>query len=407
MRIAIDAMGGDHGPGSIIDGALVAARHLQIGLLLVGARASWTRRAPPASRRGVARHRDRSTHRSGWRWREPAAAALRRKPRASIRVAADAVRDGRADALFSAGHTGASVMAAHAAFGRLPGVDRPALATIVPTRGRPAVLLDCGATVECRPQHLVQFALLGAAYARLALGCESPRVGLLSVGEEESKGNELTREAHRLLKAAPVRFVGNVEGRDVYAGGRRRDRLRRVHRQHHVEDQRRARRNGRALLHEELSSTFGTRVGYLLSRQAFRRFRRRVDYSEYGGAPLLGLNGLCIVGHGRSSSKAVRNAVPMAARFVERAAGRRSRARRWRAATVQGFTYHHDRIRVSRTGRAEGRHGPRARRSVRDLPRHVRRSRRGARASRSARSVSKGPPSGCSSRRTRSRRSWR
>ena len=189
MRIAIDAMGGDHGPGSIIDGALVAARHLQIGLLLVGARGvidAELRRHPGATALDI-----EMLDAPEWvEMAESAAAALRRKPRASIRVAAEAVRNGRADALFSAGHTGASVMAAHAAFGRLPGVDRPALATIVPTRGRPAVLLDCGATVECRPQHLVQFALLGSAYARLALGCESPRVGLLSVGEEESKGND-------------------------------------------------------------------------------------------------------------------------------------------------------------------------------------------------------------------------
>ena len=316
MRIAIDAMGGDHGPGSIIDGALVAARHLQIGLLLVGARGvvdAELRRHPGAAALDI-----ETLDAPEWvEMAEPAAAALRRKPRASIRVAAEAVRNRRADALFSAGHTGASVIAAHAAFGRLPGVDRPALATIVPTRGRPAVLLDCGATVECRPQHLVQFALLGSAYARLALGCESPRVGLLSVGEEESKGNPLTREAHQLLKSAPVRFIGNVEGRDVYAGGtdvivcdgftgnvtlKISEGL--------VETIER-------LLHEELSSTFGTRVGYLLSRQAFRRFRRRVDYSEFGGAPLLGLNGLCIIGHGRSSPKAVRNAVHMAARFAD------------------------------------------------------------------------------------------
>ena len=316
MRIAVDAMGGDHGPGSIIDGALVAARHLQLGLLIVGASAVIDREL---SRHPGARGLDIEVL-DAPEWidmAEPASAALRRKPRASIRVATEAVRDGRADAVFSAGHTGASVIAAHAAFGRLAGVDRPALATIIPTRRRPAVLLDCGATVECRPQHLVQFALLGTAYARLMLGCEAPRVGLLSIGEEESKGNELTREAHQLLKSAPVRFIGNVEGRDVYAGGTDVivcdgftgnvtlkiseglvDTIER-------------------LLHEELSSTFGTRVGYLLSRQAFRRFRRRVDYSEFGGAPLLGLNGLCIVGHGRSSPKAVRNAVHMAARLVE------------------------------------------------------------------------------------------
>jgi phosphate acyltransferase len=247
---------------------------------------------------------------------EPAAAALRRKPRASIRLAADAVRDGAAAAVFSAGHTGASVMAALGAFGRLPGVDRPALATIIPTLRTPAVLLDSGATVECRPHHLVHFAVMGAAYARLALNCATPRVGLLSVGSEESKGNELTREAHQLLKAAPVAFVGNIEGRDVYAGrvdvivcdGFTGNVTLKVS-EGLVETVER-------LLHAELSATFGTRVGYLLSRQAFRRFRKRVDASEYGGAPLVGLNGLCVVGHGRSSAKAVRNAVAMAARSV-------------------------------------------------------------------------------------------
>jgi phosphate acyltransferase len=313
LRIAIDAMGGDEAPASIIDGALVAARHLQVGLLLVGSRTQIERelsRHPGASWLDIDID-DTSEH---IEMAEPAAAALRRKPRASIRVAADAVREGRAVAVFSAGHTGASVIAAHASFGRLPGVDRPALATIVPTRGAPAVLLDSGATVECRPQHLVQFAIMGAAYARIALGCESPRVGLLSVGEEETKGNELTREAHQLLKSAPVQFVGNVEGRDVYAG----------HADVIVCDGFTGNvtlktseglvETVEALLHDELSATFGTRVGYLLSRQAYRRFRKRLDYSEYGGAPLLGLNGLCIVGHGRSSAKAVRNAVAMAAR---------------------------------------------------------------------------------------------
>ena len=308
-------MGGDQAPGSIIDGALVAARHLQIGLVLVGDRAAIEREL---SRHPRAAWLDVETVDTPDRidMADQASAALRRKPRASIRVAAACVRDGRASALFSAGHTGATVMAAHAAFGRLPGVDRPALATVIPTRGRPAVLLDSGATVECRPQHLVQFAIMGAAYARIALDCANPRVGLLSVGEEESKGNDLTREAHQLLKAAPVRFVGNVEGRDVYAG----------HADVIVCDGFTGNVTLKiseglvdtveSLLHDELSATFGTRVGYLLSRQAYRRFRKRLDYSEYGGAPLVGLNGLCIVGHGRSSAKAVRNAVAMAARAV-------------------------------------------------------------------------------------------
>jgi glycerol-3-phosphate acyltransferase PlsX len=315
LRIAVDAMGGDHAPDAIVAGALMAARRLQIGVLLVG-----DERIIAAE---LARHRGAGTldvevlHApERIDMAEPAAAALRRKPGASIRVAAEAVRAGRAAALFSAGHTGAAVIASHSVFRRLPGVDRPALATIIPTRRTPAVLLDSGATVECRPQHLVQFAVMGSAYARIALGCASPRVGLLSVGEEESKGNDLTREAHQLLKSAPVVFVGNVEGRDVYSGeadvivcdGFTGNVTLKIS-EGLVETVER-------LLHEELSSTFGTRVGYLLSRQAFRRFRKRMDYSEYGGAPLVGLNGLCIVGHGRSSPKAVRNAVLMAARFV-------------------------------------------------------------------------------------------
>jgi glycerol-3-phosphate acyltransferase PlsX len=316
MRIAIDAMGGDDGPGSIIDGALVAARHLQIGLVLVGLGELIERELSRHPGAGALDLQIIDTP-EAIEMDEAAAAALRRKPRASIRLAAEAVKDGTAAAVFSAGHTGASVMAAHAAFGRVPGVDRPALATIIPTRRRPAVLLDSGATVECRPQHLVQFAVMGAAYARVALGCAAPRVGLLSVGEEESKGNELTRDAHQLLKAAPVQFVGNIEGRDVYAGhvdvivcdGFTGNVLLKIS-EGLVE-------TVEQLLHDELSATFGTRVGYLLSRQAFRRFRKRLDASEYGGAPLVGLNGLCVIGHGRSSAKAVRNAVAMAARFVE------------------------------------------------------------------------------------------
>jgi glycerol-3-phosphate acyltransferase PlsX len=226
------------------------------------------------------------------------------------------VADGQADALFSAGNTGATVVAAHAAFGMVPGVDRPALVTTIPTRGQPAVLLDAGATVECRPQHLLQFAVMGSVYARLSLGIDRPRVGLLSIGEEETKGNELTKEAHRLLKGTALNFIGNVEGREIYSG---------------VADV--VVCDGftgnivlktseglvdavDALLSESLQDTVPGRIGYLLAQRAFRRFRRRVDYSEYGGAPLLGVGGLTIVGHGRSSARAVRNAIGMAARFA-------------------------------------------------------------------------------------------
>jgi glycerol-3-phosphate acyltransferase PlsX len=308
-------MGGDHAPSVVVDGAVAAARHLDAGITLVG-RAGDVERALSA-------HPD-------WRslgirvvdapdvinMAEPPASALRRKPLSSVRVAAELVATREASALVSAGHTGAVVLSAHAAFGMVPGVDRPALATTVPTRSRPAVLLDAGATVECRPQHLLQFAVMGSVYARFAHGVDRPRVGLLSVGEEESKGNELTRDAHRLLKASPLRFIGNVEGREIYSGiadvvvcdGFTGNIVLKTS-EGLVEAI-------EALLGDELQSTFSSQVGYLLSKRAFRRFRRRVDYSEYGGAALLGVAGLVIVGHGRSSARAVRNAVAMAYRFA-------------------------------------------------------------------------------------------
>lgn len=309
-------MGGDSGPSVIIDGSLVAARRLQVGLLFAGSAPAITAELArhPAARGLDVRVIDTP---ESVAMDESAALALRRKPRASVRIAAQAVRNGLADAMFSAGHTGASVLAAHQAFGLLPGVDRPALATIIPTHRDPAVLLDSGASVGCRAQHLVQFAVMGSAYARVAFGRAIPRVALLSVGEEETKGNDLTRDAHQLLKSAPVHFIGNVDGRDVYAGdadvivcdGFTGNIALKVG-EGLVDTM-------SALLRDELASTFGGRVGYALSRQAFRRFQRRVDYSEYGGAPLVGLDGLCIVGHGRSSAKAVANAVMMAARGVE------------------------------------------------------------------------------------------
>jgi len=313
--IAVDAMGGDDAPRAVIDGALAAVRHFDLGVLLVGSAGAIEpelHRYPDLDRHSV-RVIDTPEVVA---MEESPVSALRRKPAASIKVAAAAVAAGDAAALFSAGHTGATVMAAYGAFGMLPGVDRPALAATIPTRQRPAVLLDVGASVECRPQHLLQFALLGSVYARLAFDITSPRIGLLSIGEEASKGNELTREAHRLLKAAPISFIGNIEARDVYNGEadvivcdgftgnvalKVSEGLVEV-----VED----------LLSEELSRTVTMRVGSLLTRRALRHFRRRVDYSEYGGAPLLGVSGIAIVGHGRSSARAVRNAIAMAYRFA-------------------------------------------------------------------------------------------
>ncbi len=316
--IAVDAMGGDEAPGHIVRGALAAARHFDIGLALVGP--IRTLEAELARHAGADRPRLRLVDAADVIGMEEApASALRRKPAASIRVAAGLVSRGEAAALFSAGHTGATVMAAHAALGMLPDVGRPALAATVPTLRHPAILLDVGASVECRPMHLVQFAVMGSRYARVALGVEEPRVALLSIGEEATKGNELTREAHRLLKTSPVRFIGNIEARDVYSGeadvivcdGFTGNIVLKISEGlvEMVETQ----------LGEELEKDVTLRAGSLQARRAMRRFRGRVDYSEYGGAPLLGVSGVVIVGHGRSSPKAVRNAVAMAYRF---AAGR-------------------------------------------------------------------------------------
>jgi glycerol-3-phosphate acyltransferase PlsX len=313
--IAVDAMGGDAAPGHIVDGALAAVRHFDLGVALVGPLDRIE--AELASRGGADAARIRVIGAdSVVEMAESPSAALRRKPTASIKVAAEAVARGDAAALFSAGHTGASVMAAYGVFGMLPGVARPALAAAVPTRERPAILLDVGASVECRPQHLVQFAVMGSVYARVAFGIEAPRVGLLSIGEEETKGNELTREAHRLLRASPLSFIGNIEARDVYSGAADvivcdgftgNVALKISEGLVEVVDN---------LLTEELSRTVTMRVGSLLTRRALRHFRRRVDSSEYGGAPLLGVAGIAIVGHGRSSAKAVRNAIAMAYRFA-------------------------------------------------------------------------------------------
>jgi glycerol-3-phosphate acyltransferase PlsX len=315
IRIAVDAMGGDHAPRSIIDGALAAARHLDLGLVLTG--------PEPLIRDELARHPD--SEQLDIRvidapdvvgMGESPTAALRRKSRTSIQCAAASVAAGDAEALVSAGHTGATVMAAHAAFGMLPGVDRPALAATIPSGDQLGILLDVGANADCRAPHLLQFAAMGAMYARVSLGIEHPRIGLLSIGEEEGKGNELIREAHRLLKGSAVNFIGNVEAREVYKGNadvivcdgftgnivlKASEGL--------VDTVER-------LLGEELSRTFSGMMGSILSRRAFRRFRKRLDYSEYGGAPLLGVGAVTIVGHGRSSAKAVRNAVAMAHRFA-------------------------------------------------------------------------------------------
>jgi glycerol-3-phosphate acyltransferase PlsX len=314
MRIAVDAMGGDHAPRVVVDGAVAAARR-GISVSLVGdagrIRAELARYGDRSDFDITVVPADQTIDDS-----ESPAAALRRKPGASIKVTAELIASGQAAAMFSAGHTGATVVAAYAALGLIRGVDRPALAATIPTRSGTAVLLDVGANADCRAQHLVQFAMMGTVYARVVLGIAEPRVGLLSIGEEASKGNELTREAHQLLRAAPVRFIGNVEARDVYGGGADVAVCDGFTGNVALKFSEGMVGMVETLVRDEFSLALRTGMRSLLGRQALRRFRQRLDYAEYGGAPLLGVAGHCIVGHGRSSARAVRAAILLAHRFA-------------------------------------------------------------------------------------------
>jgi glycerol-3-phosphate acyltransferase PlsX len=326
IRIAVDAVGGDYGPGPILAGAVAAARELPIGLTLVGpeARVRAALGGVPGADAIDVQLVD-SDEAVGMA--ERPVAGLRRRPQASIRVAVGELAAGRAAALFSAGNTGATVMAAYSGLGMLRGVDRPALAAAIPTRRHVAVLLDVGANVECRPSHLVQFAAMGTVFARVALGVERPRVALLSIGEEETKGNDLTREAHRALKASGLDFAGNLEARDVYAGGADvivcdgfTGNIALKVSEGMVEMIAAILREGFDLVDPgrsigtALPDAAGLRSD--LSARFVEVFERRVHHDEYGAAPLLGVSGLALVGHGRSSARAVQSGIAMAYRFA-------------------------------------------------------------------------------------------
>ena len=314
MTIAVDAMGGDHAPRAVVEGAVAAAVELGLDTLLVGRRReieSELRRLSYTGNRISLVEADEVVA-----FDEPSITPIRKKRRASVRVAAECVRSGRARGMFTAGHTGAAMVVAKMIMGVLDGIDRPALAAVLPGLGRRRVLLDVGANVSCRPEHFREFALMGHFYAQEALGIAKPRIGLMSVGEEEGKGTDTTREVFGLLKASGLQFVGNVEGRDVYSGdvdvivtdGFTGNVILKVSESlaHMVEE----------ALKQEITRSLQASMGYLLSKDAFRSFKRRLDYSEVGGAPLLGVNGACLIGHGRSTAKAVRNAIRAAHDFA-------------------------------------------------------------------------------------------
>lgn len=310
MKIALDAMGGDRSPSVEIEGAILAAREYGVEIVLVGNEKLLMSEIGKHNSSGLPISICQASQRV--EMHESPATVLRRKKDSSIFVATTMVQDGRASAVVSAGHTGATMASALFILGPVKGVERPAIATILPTLHGTAIMLDVGANVDCKPRHLFQFAIMGHAYAMKVLQRENPRIGLLSIGEEDTKGNILTKETFRHLKNSPLNFIGNVEGRDVYIGnadviicdgfiGNVALKI----------SEGVAETIGK-LLAQEIGKSLIGKIGYLLLKPAFTSFKKKVDYAEYGGAPLLGVNGVCIICHGRSSPRAIKNAIAMA-----------------------------------------------------------------------------------------------
>lgn len=317
MRIAVDAMGGDFAPAVTVEGAVETLSESEdIEITLVGDEPSIKKelsgkRYPPTRLR--IKHASQVVGMD-----EPALAAIRKKKDSSIRKAAELVKGGEADAVVSAGHSGVAMATALLMLGASKGVERPAIATIMPTLKGPFVLLDAGANVDCTPENLLQFALMGDAYCKTMFATPEPKIALLSIGEEDTKGNLLTREAFKLLKDSGIRFIGNIEGKDIFSGN-----ADVVVCDGFVGNIVLKTSEGLAeaimkMLKREIADVTTGRIGYLLMKPALRNFRKKTDYAEYGGAPLLGINGTCIISHGRSSAKAIRNAIKLGADFSKK-----------------------------------------------------------------------------------------
>ena len=302
-------MGGDFAPRSAVEGALAAADD-GYQVVLVGDRGQIESELSALGGRSLP-----IEHASQVVGMDERAIAVRQKRDASIRVCARMVRDGEAQAVVTAGNTGAAMIAAKTVIGAIPGVDRPALAAIFPNRGGSTLVLDVGANVDARPAHLRQFAVMGHFYSQSVTGLETPRIGLMSVGEEEGKGSELSREAFKVLQSTGLNFIGNVEGRDVFD-----NRADVIVCDGFVGNVMLKSNESLAgflgsMMKEELVRTWRTRLGYWLARPAFAAYRRRTDWSETGAVPLLGVRGGFFIGHGRSGEKAIRNAIRRAVEF--------------------------------------------------------------------------------------------
>ncbi|KAF3888626.1 MULTISPECIES: phosphate acyltransferase PlsX [Nostocales] len=316
VRIAIDAMGGDHAPDEIVAGALRAREELGVEVLLVGDPQQIQSKLPPKTNLA---HVEIVSASEAIAMDEEPLSAIRRKPKASINVAMDLVKKQQADAVVSAGHSGAAMAAALLRLGRLPGIDRPAIGAVFPTMvaGKPVLVLDVGANVDCRPKFLEQFAVMGSIYSQYVLGTPEPKVGLLNIGEEDCKGNDAAVRAHQLLKEkTQITFIGNAEGRDVLSG----------HFDVIVCDGfvgnvllKFAEAVGEIMLQimrEELPQGVRGQIGTAILKPNLRRIKQRVDHAEHGGALLLGVGGICIISHGSSQAPSIFNAIRMAKEAV-------------------------------------------------------------------------------------------
>jgi glycerol-3-phosphate acyltransferase PlsX len=317
MRIALDAMGGDYAPAVNIEGAIETVNDIEgIDIILVGDESSIKRELDSKKylpNRISIKHASQVVGMD-----ESPAVAIRKKRDSSINRAIELVKNGEADGFVSAGHSGVVMATALLLLRTSPGVDRPAIATIMPSLKAPFVLIDAGANLHCKPENLLQFGLMGSAYCRAIFERPEPKVALLSIGEEDTKGNELTKDAFKLLKKADINFTGNIDGKDIFTGiadvvvcdGFTGNVVLKTS-------------EGLAdaivkILKREIAEQSVGRIGYLLMKSALISFKKKTDYDEYGGAPLLGINGTCIISHGRSTAKAIKNALRVAADFSEK-----------------------------------------------------------------------------------------
>jgi len=341
MRVALDAMGGDYAPAVNVEGAIDTVNDYEdIEIVLVGDEAAIARQLEGrkfVSRRITIKHSSQVVA-----MEESPTVAIRKKKDSSIRRGIELVKSGDADAFVSAGHSGVVMATALLVLRTSDFVDRPAIATIMPTLKSPLILIDAGANLYCKPNNLLQFALMGSTYCKMILGRPEPRVALVSTGEEDTKGNELIKETFKLLKEADINFIGNVDGKDIFTGeydvivcdGFTGNVILKTS-------------EGLAdilikMLKREVANLTAGRIGYLLLKPALRNFKKKTDYDEYGGAPLLGINGTCIISHGRSTSKAIKNALRVASDFAE------NKVYKTISAAIERDISHHERGRLAK-----------------------------------------------------------